>query len=58
VKEFSWSNYREKILKKRVKKHGSKTAAIIEMDAQITSLKTEIKSLRSLIDWSEVNEIR
>ena len=58
MKEFSWSNYREKILKKRVKKHGSKTAAIIEMDAQITSLKTEIKSLRSLIDWSEVNEIR
>jgi hypothetical protein len=58
LKEFNWSEYREKILKKRVKKHGSKTAAIIEMDAQITSLKTEIKSLRSLIDWSEVNEIR
>ena len=58
MKEFNWSKYREKILKKRVKKHGSKTAAIIEMDAQIASLKTEIKSLRSLIDWSEVNEIR
>jgi N-methylhydantoinase B/oxoprolinase/acetone carboxylase alpha subunit len=58
MKEFNWSEYREKILKKRVKKHGSKTAAIIEMDAQIASLKTEIKSLRSLIDWSEVNEIR
>lgn len=58
MKEFNWSKYREEILKKRVKKHGSKTAAIIEMDAQIASLKTEIKSLRSLIDWSEVNEIR
>ena len=58
MKEFNWSKYREEILKKRVKKHDSKTAAIIEMDAQIASLKTEIKSLRSLIDWSEVNEIR
>jgi hypothetical protein len=56
VKEFNWSNYREKILKKRVKKHGSKTAAIIEMDAQIASLKVEVGALRDLVDWDKIEK--
>ena len=46
MKEFNWTDYQEKILKKLIEKYGSKTTAILEMDAQIASLKVEADALR------------
>lgn len=56
MKEFSWSEHQDKIVSKRVKKHGSIVIAILEMDAQIASLKVEIDALRDLVDWDKVEK--
>ena len=56
MKEFNWSEYQDKIVSKRVKKHGSIVIAILEMDAQIAALKVEVDSLRDLVDWDKVEK--
>ncbi len=56
MKDFSWSEHQDKIVSKRVKKHGSIVIAIVEMDAQIASLKVEIDALRDLVDWDKVEK--
>jgi|TARA_Y100000052_G_C2931601_1_gene74699 hypothetical protein len=56
VKDFSWSEHQDKIVSKRVKKHGSIVIAILEMDAQIAALKVEVDALRDLVDWDTVEK--
>lgn len=56
MKEFNWTDYQEKILKKLIEKYGSKTTAILEMDAQIASLKVEADALREMVDWDKVKQ--
>ena len=56
MKEFSWSEYQDKIVSKRVKEHGSIVIAILEMDAQIAALKVEVDALRDLVDWDKIEK--
>ena len=56
MKDFSWSEHQDKIVSKRVKEHGSIVIAILEMDAQIASLKVEVDALRDLVDWDKVEK--
>ena len=56
MKDFSWSEHQDKIVSKRVKKHGSIVIAILEMDAQIAALKVEVDALRDLVDWDKVEK--
>ena len=56
MKDFSWSEHQDEIVSKRVKKHGSIVIAILEMDAQIASLKVEVDALRDLVDWDKVEK--
>ncbi len=56
MKDFSWSEHQDKIVSKRVEKHGSIVIAILEMDAQIASLKVEVDALRDLVDWDKVEK--
>ena len=56
MKDFSWSEHQDKIDSKRDEKHGSIVIAILEMDAQIASLKVEVDALRDLVDWDKVEK--
>ena len=56
MKDFSWSEHQDKIVSKRVKKHGSIVIAILEMDAQIASLKVEVNALKDMVDWDEIEK--
>ena len=51
MKEYNYSEYSEKIVKKRMTKHGGMKEAIVAMDAQIASLKVEADALREMVDW-------
>ena len=54
--EYNWPKYSEKIVKERIKMHGSITNAIVEMDAQIASLKIKLDVLNEMVDWDKVEE--
>ena len=56
MKDFSWSEHQDKIVSKRVKEHGSIVIAILEMDAQIASLKVEVDALREMVDWDKIKK--
>jgi len=56
MKEYNWAEYSEKIVKKRLKKHGGITEAIVEMDAQIASLRVEADALKEMVDWDQGEE--
>ena len=52
-KEFNWKVYQSDTLNKRIEKHGSVKKAIVDMDAEIKSLKLEVKVLREFADWDK-----
>jgi len=52
-KEYDWAKYQSDMLSKRIKKHGSVKKAIVEMDAEIRSLKVTVKALREFADWGD-----
>ena len=54
--EYNWPKYSEKIVKERIKMHGSITNAIVEMDAQIASLKINLDVLNEMVDWDKGEE--
>ena len=54
--EYNWPQYSEKIVKKRLKKHGGITEAIVEMDAQIAALKIKADVLNEMVDWDKGEE--
>jgi hypothetical protein len=56
MKEYNWSEYSEKIVKKRMKKHGGMKEAIVAMDAQIASLRVEADALKEMVDWDQGEE--
>jgi hypothetical protein len=53
IKDYDWPKYQSDTLSKRIEKHGSVKKAIVEMDAEIASLKLEVKELRKVADWSK-----
>jgi hypothetical protein len=55
-KEYDWAKYQSDMLSERIKKHGSVKKAIVEMDAEIRSLKVEVKVLREFADWDKQDE--
>jgi len=56
MKEYNYSEYSEKIVKKRMKKHGGMKEAIVAMDAQIASLRVEADALKEMVDWDQGEE--
>ena len=55
-KEYDWAKYQSDMLSKRIKKHGSVKKAMVEMDAEIRSLKVTVKALREFADWGKQDE--
>lgn len=49
-KDFNWKQYKTDVVKKYVKKYGSKNKAIVELDAQIDSLKLKTDTLSEMVD--------
>ena len=54
--EYDCLKYSEKIVKERIEMHGSITNAIVEMDAQIASLKINLDVLNEMVDWDKGEE--
>ena len=55
-KDFNWKQYKTDVIKKYVKKYGSKDKAIVEMDAQIGSLKLKADTLSEMVDWEQIEK--
>lgn len=53
-KEFNWKATQEKIINKTISKHGNKDTAIVNMDAQIASLKVSFETVREM--WFEADK--
>ena len=55
-KDFNWKQYKTDVIKKYVKKYGSKDKAIVEMDAQIGSLQLKADTLSEMVDWEQIEK--
>tara|TARA_X000001382_G_C3051214_1_gene141154 strand:+ start:169 stop:384 length:216 start_codon:yes stop_codon:yes gene_type:complete len=55
-KDFNWKQYKTDIIKKYVEKYGSRDKAIVEMDAQIGSLKLKADTLSEMVDWEQIEK--
>lgn len=55
-KDFNWKQYKTDIIKKYVEKYGSREQAIVEMDAQIGSLKLKADTLSEMVDWEQIEK--
>ena len=55
-KDFDWKQYKTDIIKKYVEKYGSREKAIVEMDAQIGSLKLKADTLSEMVDWEQIEK--
>lgn len=53
-KEFNWKTTQEKIINKTISKHGDRDTAIVNMDAQISSLKISLDTVRDM--WFEADK--
>tara|TARA_R100001440_G_scaffold24873_1_gene40357 strand:- start:452 stop:643 length:192 start_codon:yes stop_codon:yes gene_type:complete len=54
--EFNWAKYQSDIFNKRIEKHGGVNKAIVDMDAEIRSLKVTVKALREFANWDAQDE--
>ena len=55
-KDFNWKQYKTDVIKKYVEKYGSRDKAIVEMDAQIGSLKLKADTLSEMVDWEQIEK--
>lgn len=55
-KDFDWEQYKTDVIKKYVEKYGSREQAIVEMDAQIGSLKLKADTLSEMVDWEQIEK--
>jgi len=55
-KDFDWKQYKTDVIKKYVEKYGSREKAIVEMDAQIGSLKLKADTLSEMVDWEQIEK--
>lgn len=55
-KDFNWKQYKTDVVKKYVEKYGSREQAIVEMDAQIGSLKLKADTLSEMVDWEQIEK--
>tara|TARA_R110000824_G_scaffold108603_6_gene255788 strand:- start:6640 stop:6855 length:216 start_codon:yes stop_codon:yes gene_type:complete len=55
-KDFNWKQYKTDIIKKYVEKYGSREKAIVEMDAEIGSLKLKADTLSEMVDWEQIEK--
>ena len=55
-KDFNWKQYKTDVIKKYVEKYGSREKAIVEMDAQIGSLKLKADTLSEMVDWEQIEK--
>tara|TARA_R100000655_G_C2856972_1_gene170688 strand:- start:249 stop:464 length:216 start_codon:yes stop_codon:yes gene_type:complete len=55
-KDFNWKQYKTDVIKKYVEKYGSREQAIVEMDAQIGSLKLKADTLSEMVDWEQIEK--
>jgi hypothetical protein len=55
-KDFNWKQYKTDIIKKYVEKYGSREKAIVEMDAEIGSLKLKAVTLSEMVDWEQIEK--
>jgi hypothetical protein len=55
-KDFDWKQYKTDIIKKYVEKYGSREKAIVEMDAEIGSLKLKAVTLSEMVDWEQIEK--
>ena len=53
-KEFNWKKYQSDVIKKCVDKYGSREQAIVEMDAEIGSLRLKAEKLGNMVDWDKI----
>ena len=53
-KEFNWKKYQSAVIKKCIDKYGSREQAIVEMDAEIGSLRLKSESLGNMVDWEKI----
>ncbi len=53
-KEFNWKKYKSDVIKKCVDKYGSREQAIVEMDAEIGSLRLKAETLGNMVDWEKI----
>ncbi len=52
----NWKQYKIDVIKKYVEKYGSRDKAIVEMDAQIRSLKLKADTLSEMVDWEQIEK--
>ncbi len=52
----NWKQYKIDVIKKYVEKYGSRDKAIVEMDAQIGSLKLKADTLSEMVDWEQIEK--
>jgi hypothetical protein len=55
-KDFNWKQYKTDSIKKYVEKYGSREKAIVEMDAEIGSLKLKAVTLSEMVDWEQIEK--
>ena len=53
-KEFNWKKYQSDVIKKCIDKYGSREQAIVEMDAEIGSLRLKAETLGNMVDWEKI----
>ena len=53
-KEFNWKKYRSDVIKKCIDKYGSIEQAIVEMDAEIGSLRLKAETLGNMVEWDKI----
>jgi hypothetical protein len=52
-KEFDWMEYKKEVITKRVTQYVDYMTAIVEMDAIIESLRTELKGTKELLNGNK-----
>jgi len=55
-KDFDWKQYKTDVIKKYVEKYGSREQAIVEMDAEIDSLRLKADTLSEMVDWEQIEK--